>query len=464
MNLRNNQGLVSLVTEYEAMAQTGSVASLRERDFQKLIDYYEGEHLLDRALEVVNHAIGSYSYSIDFYVKKALLLLHSAQEDLAFLTIEHCFSLSPADPTIFILKARALVQLNFCDQAMLVLDDIRDHSTNTIRSAILVVEALIYQREEQYERMFYALKAALEEDPKNKEALAKLWTCIELTKQYESSISLHELIIDADPYNSLAWYNLGHVHAYLGNYNDAIEAYEYAFITDETFECAHRDCAELCFELKMYPKALDFYLQMLEIFNADSDLFLRIGQCYLNLGHPQKAITYFQQSIKIDPLNDEAFYALGTCHLKNGDAKRAIRVFEKAIRIEDEREEYYAGLGEAFFQAESYLDAESAFKTAIAIAPEDSTYWIHYATLLLEIDRTEEAITVLEDAEEHAVGIELLYCRVACLFKLGKRHEAIYWLGEALIEEFERHTCIFDLMPNLAEDADVQSLIETYRL
>ena len=48
---------------------------------------------------------------------------------------------------------------------------------------------------------------------------------------------------------------------------------------------------------------------------------------------------------------------------------------------------------------------------------------------------------------------KVIYCKIACLpFRLGKKQEAYYWLGEALSEYFLLHTALFELLPELKTD------------
>ncbi|MEL7021531.1 MAG: hypothetical protein AAGK47_07985, partial [Bacteroidota bacterium] len=102
------------------------------------------------------------------------------------------------------------------------------------------------------------------------------------------------------------------------------------------------------------------------------------------------------------------------------------------------------------------------FRRACEIAPDQTDYWIQFATFLMETGQAKEGVEVLVEAEQYAVGAELLYCRVACLFASNKRQEALYFFGEALDEDFDMHQSLFRLSPNLKFDRDVQILISIY--
>jgi tetratricopeptide (TPR) repeat protein len=462
MNNEHNQAIFDLVTEYENMIQRGLATFFDEKDYLKLVDYYEEEGLFERALEVVEQALKNHQYSADFYIRKAQLLLDTSREELALDVLEQAAVFAPGEADIFLLRAEALAYLNQTDEAFAILEDLKQTADQEEMSDIFVVEATIYENLEQFEQMFFSLKAALQENPRHKEALERIWLCVELSKNYEESINIHEEILDADPYSYLAWYNLGHAHSYLGHYEEAIEAYEFAYVINEKFEYAYRDCAEMCFELKLYHKALKCYLEILENFEPESEVLLRVGQCYQNLENYKTARKYYQDALRLDPLDDEVHFQIGECYACEEKWKSAIVAFRKAISIEDNREEYYAAIGNAYFRSGDLEKAEPNFRLATELASEESSYWIQYAGFLMDTGRGEEALLLLDEADLYAVGADLQYCRVACLFRTGRRQEAFYRLGEALIEDFGSHSTLFDLIPELERDPAVLSLISTY--
>ena len=71
-------------------------------------------------------------------------------------------------------------------------------------------------------------------------------------------------------------------------------------------------------------------------------------------------------------------------------------------------------------------------------------------------------VKVLEKADMYAGGTEIEYCRIACLYMMGKRSEALYKLSEALQCDYETHKTLFNWQPELAEKADLQAVITAF--
>jgi len=461
-NLDANRDLEYLLAEYETMKQRGEVAFLEERSFHRLISYYERENQLDQALDVIDHALVHYGFSADFYTKKAQLLIDLQQDQEALEALDQAELYAPFETEITLLRIELLAYQGEYEQALGRIGQLKLQASSEELVDILLAESLVYECQGQFEAMYYVLYAALEAEPTHPEALERFWLSTEATRSYESALPLLESALDANAYLHMAWYYVGHSHAYLGNYRNAIEAYEYSFLSAPQFEEGYRECANLCFEVREFHRALEIYKEILEQFEADSELFFQMGQCYQALDQNQMARTFFQEALRLDPMDDEVLFQLGNSFALEGKWKQAMRFYKKAITIENKQDEYYAALSHACKMQGYWDEAETYIRLAITQAMSEASYWVTFAILLLEQSKAEEALALLEEAEEYTTGSELLYCKVACLIGSGRRKEARYWLGEALLEDFDMHHYLFDLSPRLRSDDDVLSVISAH--
>lgn len=462
MNRKQNIALTALVAEYEALAGQGVTVFMEEKAYLQLIDYYEAEEMLDRALEVIDHALIHYPFSAEFLLRKSALLLHAHQDEAALACLDKAEALAPNQNEVLLLRAEILIYQERQELARSTLEALKSTADRFTMSDIFFLEALLHESEENYELMFYALKAALRENAGHQDALERLWLCVELSKKYEESVVLHESILEEDPYSYRAWYNLGHAKAYLGHYEEAIEAYEFAFVINEKYEFAYRDCAELCFELRAYRKALKCYLELLEHVEQDGDMLQNIGECYQHLGQQEKALRYFREALRLDPMNDEAFFHIGQSYASREEWIEALKAYKKAIRIDHAREEYHGAIADVYFRLSEWEKADQHYQHAISITMEESQYWIEYGQFLLAIGEEDRALEALEEAEEYAASPELSYCHIACLFAMGRRREACFRLTEALAEDFDDHEWLFRFRPELRSDADVINILSLY--
>ena len=346
---KRDRALYDLVAVYESSSKRGQTIYLDEQAYGQLIDYYEEEEQYERALEVAAVAIGHYGFSADFYLRKAQILLQTNREEQALEVLHQASTYTPNDLSISLLRAEALTYLQRFGEAIQELARFKPEAEAEELSDIFLLESLVYEQQEDYNRMFDTLKAAIQMDPRNEEALERLWLWTEYSRRYEESCRLHEWIIDQDPYSSLAWYNLGQIQAYLGNYDEAIEAYEYGFLIDSDFEEAYYQFADLCYELKRYNQALDAYQEILARFETDGDLLLQLGRCHQYLEQYREARRFFNKALRVDPHMDEALFHLGETYAVQEKWAKAFGYFERAAALDEEQEDYLAGLADAAF-------------------------------------------------------------------------------------------------------------------
>ena len=84
----------------------------------------------------------------------------------------------------------------------------------------------------------------------------------------------------------------------------------------------HRDAIPLFQEALKHPDFVD---------SGKSEIFNRIGLCYLESGDSDEAVTYFNVALRFDPKNAIAFYNKGLIHQLAGELESAIEEYDQAI-------------------------------------------------------------------------------------------------------------------------------------
>ena len=154
---------------------------------------------------------------------------------------------------------------------------------------------------------------------------------------------------------------------------------------------------------------------------------------------------------------------MGECYLQEQSWANAIGFYRKAIAVDGTREEYYAALASVYHQIEEEDLALLFFQKAVDTAPESPQYWVLYTAFLLDIDRKEAALEVLEEALMNAGGTELLYCKIACMILLQRKAEALFMLHDVLNIDYEKYESMFELVPSLEGDPEVMTMIKAYQ-
>lgn len=460
---KRDRALYDLVTEYESSSNRGKPIYLDHHAYVQLIEFYEDEGQLERALTVVDLAVTHHGFSSEFYLRKAQLLLLLNDELSALAVLERANSFAPNDLEISLLRAEALTYLHRYSEALDELAYYKTEANPESLSDVFLLESLVYEHQGSCQQMFNALRASIQLDPSNEEALERLLISTTCCNNYEESRELHEWVIDQEPYNAQAWFNLGHLLVYLRSYDEAVEAFEYAFIVDDTFEEAYLEFADLCYELKRYRKALEAYLEVVDARNSDVDLLLQIGRCYQFLNQLTEARRYYYRALRLDPASDEAFFQLGECYIQDENWERALTNLQRAVALDSLQEDYILALAEAYFHLGDNEKAEQSYLRAIKMAPHEGRSWMSYAWFLVWEERKSEVVELIEQAEQQSGGPDLAYTSVVLLFVLNYRKEALLRLSEALEDYFDQREMLFEFLPDLRYDSEVQALINLYQ-
>jgi len=460
--IKRDEYLLNLITDFENNLSVGAQSYFSEKAFSAIIAYYESESMLVNALEVIDLAHTQFPYRAEYLIAKSRVLLNMNKAKKALKVIKAAKKISPFEFDILILEAKALTSLKEFDQASGILEDLKTTCSESDKIEILLVEAKMKELSKQFAEMYNCLSEAIILDPTQEELYEELWLAVELSKNFHQCIDLHLRIIDEKPYSYLAWNNLGHAYSYIGEYEKAIDAFEYTFIINKNFESGYMDAADLCIQINDHERALKFLLEAIELMDHDSDILLLIASCYINIKEYRKAKYYLFKAIKLEPYSDEIYFNLGLCYSQEKDWLNAIQSFHKAISLEDSIEDYYTHIGRAYYELGSFDKAGQFLSKATTIAPEESAYWSEYAGFLIKQGELNAALTILEEAEEFTFGADLLFCQGVAYLKLGYHKQAFNLFEEALEEDPSQYKLIYNIDPELMLNESLNAMISYY--
>ncbi len=452
-----------VVNAYLQTVEQGDRPFLSEEEYELIFEYFRSSEQLEQALQVLDFAIAQFQFQPDFLLYQAEVKLQLGRYAQAQASLKRAASLASNSVHLFVLEAAVLARLSRYEEAIHLLEEVLDNHPlkpeERLRCLLGLSELLDRQR--SYEQVFLTLSEALHLQPDHPETLEKLGSFTERHKWFGQSAALLNAILCKEAYNPLAWFFLGQSYSWMGRYEDATEAFELAIAVDESFEPAHQELAGLLFDLGNYAEALEKLNNIIQSFNEDGDALFRIGLCHLHLTNFGKARFYFRRSLHFNPSDDEALFYLGETYAMEELWLQACRYYEKAIDIEGEREEYFAALGEAYYHTGAAEEANRCFRKAVEINPDETAFWIQFASFLMEENELAQALEVLDEASDYNPDGELAFCRSACLFALGHRQDALLCLSQALLEDYEKYPLLFELVPALQMDGDVNALIAT---
>jgi len=178
------------------------------------------------------------------------------------------------------------------------------------------------------------------------------------------------------------------------------------------------------------------------------ELYLQ-GRFYWNKRTPEsltKAVDFFTQAIVHDPSYAQAYVGMADCYnllrefsvMPSSEAyPRALAAAKKAVELDDQSSQAHASL--AFVSAYGMWDfatADREFRRAIELDPNNSVAHHWYATYLMSLRHTREALTEIERAQAlDPTSNSVVADKGVLLFDAGRSSEAIALLQQ--VEETE---------------------------
>jgi tetratricopeptide (TPR) repeat protein len=449
----------ALVATYETMVGEMNVRFFEKKEFIQLIDYYENEQLTEKALEVIEYAMEQHPYSAQFLVRKAHILIDAQQETQALQLLEQAEHFDASDIDIFLLKADILARHNRFDEAFAILEYAEIRISQSDMEELHLAYANIYEHQEDFDKMFESLKAALLAAPENEDALERIWLCTELAHKYQESIDLHNHILDKNAYSHWAWFNLGHAHVGLNNFKTAAEAYEFAFTIEEDFELAYNYCAESFVEMEDFDEAIRVYKSALTVFPKHLEFCMQLGACYEAINQYRQAKNYYIKAARIDKTNAKVYFRLGECYSEEERWVHALSAYESAMNLAKDNPEYIAGVAEAHYQLDNNERADELFREALEIDTMNLDTWVQYISFLIALEKYDDAYEAVEVAEGYCNELELKCCKITVMYLHQHRKEALQLLQFLLLENKNTFETLVDLFPELKDEQAVLRVV-----
>jgi tetratricopeptide (TPR) repeat protein len=193
-------------------------------------------------------------------------------------------------------------------------------------------------------------------DAKLAEARQKLPDTLELHKAF-GDVHLHaarldaakaefELVLQRDPQDLYAMFNLGVCMLRMKKYDDAQALFDKVSAVDKNYPGLALERGVLFENSGQAVRALEMYQEALNTAPNDPDLQLRVGSAEIANGHAAQAEEILRKVLTVRPNSAEANHYLGRALLLKGtNLAEALRHLQRAAEIDPNRAEYWLYVG-----------------------------------------------------------------------------------------------------------------------
>jgi tetratricopeptide (TPR) repeat protein len=294
----------------------------------------------------------------------------------------------------------------------------------------------------------------------NEEALYKICFWTDFTGRNEESIKLHQRIIDEQPYNALAWFNLAAAYQGLKLHEKAIDAYQYAIVIDEKFDYAYRNMGDAYLRIRKYKEAIESLEKVLELSRPEDVIYEAIGHCYHRMKNFAQARFHYKKAVHLNPDDSRLFQKIAATYMQQGQWEQAIKQLEQAMRIHKHINEYHILLGECYMNLKLFKEASICFGTVVKNKPKQIAGWEYLVKCLVANKQLDLALEQTEIAYMSTQGKSIfIFYRSAILYMMGKTSEGILQLEMALSKSSKLVNKLIKFYPEMVQDPKVAELI-----
>jgi tetratricopeptide (TPR) repeat protein len=456
--------LDDLLQRYDLVKKGESAGMMAEEEFEKVIKYYFQNSNEGQALLACDIGRTYYPFSANILLLRAEILTQAQKYGQALKTLDEMEQYDQNNLDGTLLRSDIFLGQFKYDQAAAWLEQRSASFEGKDKIEILLELSDVYDECEEFDAVFDTLKRVIRIDRRNEEALQKICFWAEFTDRMEESVALHTALTEEDPYNSIAWFNLGAAYQGLKLYEKGIDAYEFCVAIDEKFEFAYRNMADAYMRLKWYERAIEVLEKHLEISKAEDVIFEAMGYCWEKQKNFQRARYYYRQASQLSPQDDSIFYKIGETYTREGQWEKAVKAYSVALHLNKDNASYCMAIGNCLMEMDVKSEALVCYLNAVRLKPGNKTTWVALMKGLYLAGYFDEALTQIEVAREHCGDKgDFRYFQAACLFELGKSKEGLLQLEKGLKLAPARLRLFTSLNPEYLRRSAVAEIISRHK-
>ncbi len=460
----DREELKELLEQYVNLRSGKSHSFIEEDAFERIIDYFDDQDDLAKALEAAETGLDYFPYSSLLLIKKADLLIATRHYADALELLDQAALYDGSDINLYILRTDAYLALDQQLNAVQVLEEALLLFEGEEKLELLFELADVYDDYEEFDKVFDCLKLILEQEPVNEEALYKICFWTDFTGRNEESIRLHQAIIEEYPYSELAWFNLAAAYQGIKLYEKAIDAYQYAVVIDEKFDYAYRNMGDAYIRMRKYKEAIEVLERVLELTRPEEVIYEAIGHCHHRLGKFAQARFNYRKASHMSPQDTKLNYKIALTYINEEQWESAVKQLEIAMRLNRNAPEYNLAMGECMLNLGNYKEAVIRFGVVVHHRPRNVTARESLIRCLYkagDFDLAAKQCLAALEATDNKPLFYFLYS--AALFAGGKAKEALIQLENGLSKAPKLVKKFVEINPSILQSSQVVDALARYK-
>ncbi|MBQ8674147.1 MAG: tetratricopeptide repeat protein [Bacteroides sp.] len=389
--------MYELAQQYEAHLSDGTPLYLEAEDFIDIAHWYSHDYRFINAHEVMEYALKLHPEDTYLHLEQTYLYLEEGRIEEAQKSMEQIKDNTLDE--VKILKANLLFAQEKEDEANQMLDSIADKE----EVSNLIDMAYMYMQVNKAAKAKECIDKLPEKEKDDISCLAVQADFYYATKELEKAIVFFNKLIDTDPYSTCYWIGLARCYFELGEYNKAIDACEYALVSNDTLLEPYNIRGNSFMRLGNIEKARENFEQAIER-KVLSPLFMENMKAMNNIleGKWEEALKTLNFIIESNDPNfrlEGAYANMAFCCMNLKRWEEALEYCQKAHEEDEEEVAVYLIEGRAHLEKGEIKEARTAWEKAVELAPYEDT-WYEIGNHCMECGQLENSKVAFLKAKE----------------------------------------------------------------
>ncbi|SHJ40305.1 Tfp pilus assembly protein PilF [Arenibacter nanhaiticus] len=393
MALEPNERPGPPITKFESMLKTDDIYFFDAEDFEDIIHHYLNNGKIALAKKAIKISLEQHPDSIELKLLFVEVLVFENNLDLAEQLLDELQSIDSSNEEIYIQRANIFSKKDNHEAAVMLLHEALNLTDDSFDiHSLLGMEYLFMDNFEDAKLNFMK---CVSHDEHDYQSLYNVIYCFEFLEEHDGAILYLNDYLERNPYSEVAWHQLGKMYFEKKLYKEALAAFDFAVISDDTFIGAYFEKGKVLEKLGRYNEAIENYEITIEMEDPTSHAYLRIGRCHEKLQNEELAKSFYYRTVHEDPLLDKGWLAITDYYIRQKDFTKALYYINKAINLDGENAKYWKKCARIHATLKNNDEAYYAYQQAVDLGYFEFDIWFHWANVAIQNFDVPSAIEIL---------------------------------------------------------------------
>ena len=440
------------IIKFESMINSNKFLFFDSEEFESIIIYYLESGNSSMANKAIKMAIEQYPKNTSILLLKVEALIFENNIEEAEKIIDSLYEIDRNNSEIIIQKSRILSKRKKHSKSINLLKKISKDCE--FYSDALVMIGKEYLFIDNFENAKEKFKEYIKNHQLDYAVLNNLLYCFDALGNTDNTINYLNDFLEENPYCEVAWHQLGKQYLKKDLFKEALTAFDFAIISDDSFVGAYLEMGKVLEKLNKINQAIEQYEIVTKIDEPNPFALYRIACCHNKLGNIELAISYYNKTVEEDPIHDSAWMSLATSYYKQKDYLEAKNHLIKAIEIDSENIKYWELYCKINLDLNNNEEVEISFKEILSLGNLSLSTLIFLTKTLIQIPLNESLsnqFLIKIDALPNSLLSEKKYISYVILNNSNQIIKANFNLKEAYFHNPAIYDYFKDIFPTIPQ-------------